>query len=102
VALAVLVNVVMWLALFFTVEPTDRPIILHYNVYFGVSFDSIGNWKNVYMMPAMAAGLLAVNLVISRFFYYKERLASYLFVGMAFLLQVLMAVGAGSVILINF
>ena len=35
-------------------------------------------------------------------FYYKEKLVSYLFAGMALLVQLLMAVGLGSVILINF
>jgi hypothetical protein len=76
------------------------PVILHYNVYFGV--DAIGNWKNLFFMPLLAAGLLFLNLVLSRFFYYKERLLSYLFAGTALLLQLLMAVGVISAILINF
>ena len=98
--LAVLVNLTMWVAVWWIVEPTDRPIILHYNVYFGV--DSIGDWRNVFLMPALAAVILLANVVLSRFFYYKERLASYLFAGMALVVQLLMAVGLGSVILINF
>jgi len=98
--LAFLANAGIWIALRWVVQPTDQPIILHYNVYFGV--DSIGEWGNIFMMPAMAAGLLAVNLFLSRFFYYKERLVSYLFASMAFLMQLLMIVGVASVIIINF
>jgi len=98
--LAVMVNLGMWIAIWRVIEPTDRPIILHYNVYFGV--DAIGDWRNVFLMPALAAAILLANAVLSRFFYYKERLASYLFAAMALVVQLLMAVGLGSVILINF
>ena len=98
--LAILMNVGIWAVLRFTVQATDQPIILHYNIYFGV--DSIGDWRNVFIMPAIALIIFLVNLILSRFFYYKERPASYLFAGMALLVQLLMMVGLGSVILINF
>jgi hypothetical protein len=98
--LAILANVGIWLALRFTVQATDQPVILHYNIYFGV--DSIGGWRNVFIMPALAFLIFLVNLILSRFFYYKERLASYLFAGMGLLAQLLMVVGVISVIIINF
>lgn len=100
IVLAALANAGIWAALFWTAVPTDAPIILHYNIYFGV--DVVGNWKSLFFMPALAAGLLFLNLVLSRFFYYKERLASYLFAGTALILQLMMAVGVISAILINF
>lgn len=100
IVLAVLVNAALWVALFWTVIPTDSPIILHYNIYFGV--DAVGNWKSLFFMPTLAAVLLILNLVLSRFFYYKERLVSYLFAGAALVLQLLMAVGVISAIIINF
>ncbi|MDI6778223.1 MAG: hypothetical protein QMD77_03455 [Patescibacteria group bacterium] len=97
---AVILNVIMWLAVWRIVQPTDQPLILHYNVYFGI--DAIGDWRNIYLMPALALALLIANAVLSRFFYYKERLASYLFALMALVVQLLMAVGLASVIMINF
>lgn len=100
IVLAILANIGLWIALFLTVTPTDVPIILHYNIYFGV--DVIGDWKSLFFMPTLAAGLLLLNLVLSRFFYYKERLVSYLFAGTALVLQLLMAAGVISAILINF
>lgn len=98
--LAILANAGIWAALRFAVQATDQPIILHYNIYFGV--DSIGDWRNVFIMPAIALLVFLVNLILSRFFYYKERLASHLFAGMGLLAQLLMAVGVVSVIIINF
>lgn len=97
---AVLLNLGLWTAIFAIVRPTDRQIILHYNIYFGV--DAIGDWRNIFVLPALAAAILIVNAILSRFFYYKERLVSYLFAAMALLVQLLMAVGLGSIILINF
>ncbi|MFA5871351.1 MAG: hypothetical protein WC858_01385 [Parcubacteria group bacterium] len=97
---AVIVNIALWVALFITIEPTDRDIILHYNIYFGV--DAIGSWKNVFFMPGLALALLLINLVLSRFFYYKERLLAYLFSASALILQLLMVIGIISVIIINF
>jgi hypothetical protein len=98
--LAILVNVGIWVALRFVVQATDQPIILHYNIYFGV--DSIGDWRNVFIMPAVALLIFLVNLVLSRFFYYKERLVSHLFAGMGLLVQILMVVGVISILIINF
>jgi len=100
IILAILANAGLWTALFQTVVPTDFPIILRYNIYFGV--DSVGDWKSLFFMPMLAAVLLLLNLVLSRFFYYKERMVSYLFAGAALVLQLLMAVGVISAILINF
>lgn len=97
---AIFSNAVMWLSVWLVVQPTDQPLILHYNVYFGI--DAIGDWRNIYLMPALALAFLLVNAVLSRFFYYKERMASYLFALMALVIQLLMAVGLTSVILINF
>ncbi|OGI26347.1 MAG: hypothetical protein A3J76_04255 [Candidatus Moranbacteria bacterium RBG_13_45_13] len=98
--LAALVSLAMWVTIWMIVEPTDQLVIIHYNIYFGV--DEIGNWKSIFLMPALSTAILFVNAVLSRFFYYKERLVSYLFAAMALLVQLLMAVGLGSVILINF
>jgi hypothetical protein len=100
IILAILMNIGLWVTLFRTVVPTDMPIILHYNIYFGV--DAVGNWKSLFFMPTLAVVLLFLNLMLSRFFYYKERLVSYLFAGAALVLQLLMAVGVISAILINF
>jgi hypothetical protein len=100
IVLAILANAGLWVALLRTVTPTNSDIILHYNIYFGV--DVIGNWKSLFFMPSLAAALLFLNVILSRFFYYKERLASFLFAGTALVVQLLMAVGVVSAIIINF
>lgn len=96
----VLFNAGIWIALFWTVIPTDLPVILHYNVHFGV--DEVGNWKNVFIMPTIAFVLLLFNLILARFFYFKEKPLAYLFAVSLVILQLLMAVGVISIILINF
>ena len=98
--LGILVNGAMWLAVWRIVQPTDQPLILHYNVYFGI--DAIGDWRSIYLMPGLALVFLLVNAVLSRFFFYKEKFVSYLFALMAFVVQALMAIGLASVLMINF
>jgi hypothetical protein len=98
--LAVFVNIGIWMSLFLIMPKTDQPIILHYNIYFGV--DAIGSGKTAYLMPALALVMFIINLILSRFFYYKEKFVSYLFAAMGLLVQFLMVVGAGSILLINF
>ncbi len=59
------------------IRPTENPIVLHYNVYFGV--DLLGAWWQVYALPAAAAIALFGHLFLARGFYYRtERIAAYL------------------------
>ena len=51
---ALILNVVNWGLIAYFIRPVDFPIILHYNVYFGV--DVIGDWWQVYYLPLI--GLL--------------------------------------------
>ena len=69
------VNLANWGALAFFIRKVDFPIILHYNVYFGV--DIIGNWWETYFLPAAGTVIFAVNVLLAYFFYQrKERIAS--------------------------
>jgi hypothetical protein len=95
------VNIAGWASMAYFIRPVDFPIILHYNVYFGV--DIIGSWWQAYFLPAMASFILAVNLVLSYlFFRRKERIASYSLLLGALFVQVGSAIAEISIILINY
>lgn len=96
-----LLNLAIWIATFFFIRPADFPIILHYNVYFGV--DILGDWKEIYFLPGMSTALALVNL-LSAFLAYrqKERIAAYLLLLGAFLVQVGVAIGLACLIRINY
>jgi hypothetical protein len=99
--LSFLFNLINWIILKIWVSPVDLPIILHYNVYFGV--DVLGNWKNVFFSPILGLFLFSINLSLSIYFYkQKERIASYLLLLGNSMLQLCLLVYSISLIIINY
>ena len=99
--LSSVVNLTNWIILRIWVKPVDFPIILHYNVYFGV--DLIGDYRQVYLLPLIGLVLFTINLVLSIYFYQlKERIASYILLIAMLMIQLSLLVASTSVILINY
>lgn len=60
-----------------TIFPISIPLILRYNVYFGVSL--LGDWWQVYVFPVAGIFLYGVHVLLARHYYgLRERIASYL------------------------
>jgi hypothetical protein len=98
---AIFVNLADWAALAVFIRPVDFPLILHYNVYFGV--DIIGSWWQSYFLAFTGSVILIVNAVLSYFFYgRKERIASYVLLLAALFVQAGIAIAAASIILVNY
>jgi hypothetical protein len=69
--------VIGWGILIAFIRPRETPLILHYNVYFGV--DLIGIWWQAYILQGIATLLLIVHVVLARAFYMrKDRFAAYI------------------------
>ena len=101
IIIAVGINVANWISLVIFVKPVDLPIILHYNVYFGV--DMMGSWKQVYFLPSLGLLLFLINFLFSVYFYkQKERIASYILLIAALMIQISVLIAAISVIIINY
>lgn len=59
------------------IRPSETPLVLHYNVYFGV--DVLGIWWQAYMLPLLGGALVLGHLSLAqRFYQQSERIASYL------------------------
>ena len=85
----------------FFIRPVDFPLILHYNVFFGV--DIIGAWWQVFFLPGMGLFILAVNTFLAfLLFARKERIAAYIFLLASFFVQAGLAISSASLILINY
>lgn len=98
---SIFANLVNWGVLAYFIRPVDFPIILHYNVYFGV--DILGSWWEVYFLSGVGTFFWLINAILSYFFYQrKERIAAYLFLLGAFIVQIGLTVAIGSIIKINF
>lgn len=99
--IALALNIANWVLLWLFVEPVDLPIILHYNVYFGV--DILGSWKEVFISPLLSIILFMINFFLGFFLYKKkEKIASYILILGNLMLQLAFLVYSISLILINY
>ncbi|KKQ53617.1 MAG: hypothetical protein US70_C0001G0021 [Parcubacteria group bacterium GW2011_GWD2_38_11] len=98
---ALLINALNWGLIAFFIRPVDFPIILHYNVYFGV--DVIGAWWQMYFLPLIGLVILSVNTVLGYLFYQqKERIVAHLLVLATFIVQICITIAVASLLLINY
>lgn len=98
---SIILSVANWGFLFYFIRPVDFPIILHYNVYFGV--DIIGKWLEAYYLPLIGDIMLIVNAILGYMFYLqKERMVAHLLLLAAFFVQVSISIAVASIILINY
>jgi hypothetical protein len=98
---ALILNAASWGMVAFFIRPVDFPIILHYNVYFGV--DVIGAWWQVYFLPLISLIILGINAFLGYLFYkQKERIAAHLLMLTAFIVQVGMAIAVVCLLIINY
>jgi len=99
--LGVFFNLVIWSCLGFFSHSDGEAIILHYNVYFGV--DSIGTPREAYALPLIGLVVILVNFLLSFYFYAKkERIATYILLLAALMVQLSLLISAISVIIINY
>jgi hypothetical protein len=98
---SLVVNIGDWAFIAFFIRPVDFPIILHYNVYFGV--DVIGDWWQIYFMPLIGLLILLVNAILGYLFYQqKERIVAHLLMLGSFVAQVAISIAVASLLIINY
>lgn len=94
-------NIADWIILKLLIQPVDFPIILHYNVYFGV--DLKGNYLQVFGIPLVGLFLFLVNGLLSmRAYRGGERIASYLLLMAVLMIQISLVIYSLSIVLINY
>lgn len=99
--LSVIANIINWLIIFIFLRPATENIILHYNVYFGV--DMTGKRESAYILPSVGLLIILINSLLSYFFYKnKEKIAGYILLISAFMVQLALIIAATSVIIINY
>ncbi len=85
VGIGLILTIGNWLYLFSLIGPQDRPIFLHYNIYFGV--DLIGPWYHIFIMPAVSSLVYLLNILFSYILYVRNRWFSYTILGITVLIQ---------------
>ena len=84
------------------VGPIDYPLILRYNVFFGVEPSSLASWREAYHLPLFGLGVWLFNTLVAFWLYRnRQRIASYILLLGAFLTQLVVFVAAVAIVLIN-
>lgn len=96
-----LLNIASFVLVAYFIRPVDFPIILHYNVHFGV--DVIGIWWQAYFLPCIGLFINLTNIFLARFFYkYKERIISYMLLLAMLMVQIGIIIAVASLARINY
>ncbi|MEK7167470.1 MAG: hypothetical protein AAB791_00530 [Patescibacteria group bacterium] len=74
--LAFIINASIWLALIFNFKGSTEYVISYYNIYFGIS--ALSNWFVLLLAPLLGILIIAVNFILSFFFYLKYQVLSHL------------------------
>lgn len=83
------------------IRPSETPLVLHYNVYFGV--DLLGVWWQLYALPLLGMLFFFLHTVVAKRFYENtERIASYLMLLSASMLTFGVLVASISMVFINY
>ena len=81
------------------IEPSEKPLILHFDSFRGIDF--LGSRAQVFEILLSVFLILAINFLLARFLYDRERFLSYLFVFVSFLLSVLILMAVSVIISAN-
>jgi hypothetical protein len=87
-------------ALFYVgIEPTGKPLILHFDSYRGIDF--LGSRWQVFKIIWSAFFILLINFLLGWFLYDKHRFLSYIFVFASLWISVLILIAVNVIISAN-
>lgn len=96
---AILLNITIWILLYLIIKPSQYPIPLHFNIYFGI--DVIDNWYNIFVIPLLGFLFCLINFFLAGLIFENEKLFSYFLNAASLFVQILLILGAVSSILIQ-
>ena len=92
------VNLAIWINLF-RIQKIDGLIPLHYNIYLGI--DHVGTWYKLFTVPIIGITILILNLILSIFVYFKDKLIAHILIFSALFVQIILFLASLSIVWIN-
>ncbi|MDZ7799113.1 MAG: hypothetical protein U5L76_05965 [Patescibacteria group bacterium] len=97
--ISLILNLVVWLLLYMQFQPTQEPVILHYNIYFGI--DLIGDWYKIFALPLFGFIIFFINFFFSIIIYHKEKILSYILIFSSSVIQIFLGLASLFIIFQN-
>lgn len=98
-AASILANMFIWFFLVQNKRNNDYPVILHYNMFFGV--DYLDSYDKIYLIPFVGLVIITLNMMLGYSLYTKKRLASYFLSFNAILVQIFLILASYFLIRVN-
>lgn len=92
-------NISIWLFLIFKLKPSEYPVPLHFNIYFGI--DVIDKWTQAFMVPSIGLVVILINLVLSYLVFSKEKFVAQFLLASSLFVQVLLFLAGISIVVIR-
>lgn len=99
VGLSLFLNIALFLFFYFFIKQSNIPIVLHYNVDWGV--DYFGEVKSIFILPTVGTIIFLLNGVLALKLWGKNRILSYFLITATFLAQCFLAISGIALYLIN-
>ena len=94
-----LLQLLAWFGALLLARPASQPLILHYNIYFGVDF--LGPWVWLLVFPVSGLFIFFLNFTLALGLYVHQRLLSLFLVYVATAVQAIFLTALGLIYLIN-
>ncbi len=98
-ALALALNLIAWLWVFFHFSDKNINIILYYDILFGVGYQGLA--RELFTIPIIGLLIFIINFAIIRFVYQKEKFIFYLLLAASLVSQIFVIIAIAAIILVN-
>ncbi|MBU2082078.1 hypothetical protein KKH14_01485 [Patescibacteria group bacterium] len=92
-------NIGLFLFFLFFIRQSNIPIVLHYNVNWGV--DYLGEVKNIFILPVVGLLILSLNGFLAINLWGKNKTLSYFFTVITLLVQFFLVISGIALYIIN-
>jgi len=95
----VFLNISIWIFLIFRLEPSEYPVPLHFNIYFGI--DVIDKWSQAFLIPGIGLVVIFLNLILSYLVFSKEKFIAHFLLASSLFVQILLFLAGIGVVVIR-
>lgn len=103
IGITVLLNLLSWISVvFINLKAGDGPLILHYNVDFGV--DLIGFEEDLFIIPLLGLSIFLINLILLTVFarWENAKFLSHFLFTVSLLVNLFLLISLGPIYFVNF
>lgn len=98
-AAGLILNISLFLFFYFSIKQSDIPIVLHYNVDWGV--DYFGEVKNIFILPTVGLIILLTNNFLALKFWFRMKILSFFLLSVTMLSEIFLWLAGIALYIIN-